>query len=136
MKTRCITFALFSVLLIQSALAADQCAVLGFKEPNKQTYDGPTWCDAVHVKNITVHGPFHTNRSTFSGETKVSGPMRADNSTFDSIAEKNKTSEVIKLYHTSHVKGNITFQGPPGKVIVSVTSSIQGKVINGKIIHH
>ncbi|OGT45648.1 MAG: hypothetical protein A3E82_09145 [Gammaproteobacteria bacterium RIFCSPHIGHO2_12_FULL_38_11] len=135
MKSRVIAFALFSAFLMQGALAEDQCIVLGFHEPHTQIYDGPTWCRGVYIKNIVVHGPFRAMRSTFTGTATVSGPMRSDDSIFDSVTENSATAEKIKLCHNSKIKGNADFQGPAGEVIVSVTSSVDGKVINGKLIH-
>ena len=134
MKTSIIALSLFSVFLTQVTLAEDQCTVLGYHESNTQIYDGPTWCDHVHIKNISVRGPFDAKMSYFSGNSDVSGPLESNDSKFQSITEDEFSPEKITLTHTSQVKGNIVFKGDPGEVILSKTSSVKGKVINGKII--
>lgn len=122
----------FLILFSLSALAGNDCAVIGFHEPGTHTYDGPTWCEKVSFKDIVVRGPLQVDGSNISGLTDVSGPVTSAGSTLDSIQiENNFSSEKVKLNSNSVVKGNIVFLGPKGTVILDKTSHVSGKIING-----
>lgn|SRR3990167_1075120 len=127
---------IFGLLFAFSAHAvyADDCIVLGYHEPGTQTYFGPTWCTGKSIKDIIVRGPLSTTHSILTGLTNISGPIDSRSTTFHSIKEKNLTSESISLKNISIVNGDIVFVGPPGTVYLDHSSSISGKVVNGKII--
>lgn len=114
-------------------LADDDCFVIGYHPPGTHTYDGPTWCNAVHFKNIIVRGPLYTNGSDIDGMTEVSGPIQAIGSHFQTIQiDNNGSSETVSLKKSSEVEGNVTFLGPFGLVLEDHSSRVHGKVINGK----
>lgn len=136
MKIQYVSATLISFMMVHAAIAEDYCSVIGYHEPNTQIYNGPTWCSDVKINNLIVRGPLNVGHSTLCGSTNVSGPIISNNAVFDSLTEKNLDSEKIYLKHASHVLGNIIFYGPRGKVYLSNTSWIHGKVINGVIIHN
>lgn len=123
-----------SLFLSCSVLAHDSCTVIGYHEPGTQTYDGPTFCDHVTIKNIIVRGPLHVAHSRMRGMTEVSGPIFAKNTVFDNITVENNFSHMlVVLKNTTLDKGNLDFQGESGFYRLDNTSNICGKVINGSI---
>ena len=131
-----IIFSVCLVLMISHAVWANSdCIVIGFHQPNTNTYMGPTWCNQVNTSNIIVYGPLTSNNSQFSGNSEVDGPLQSTDSCFETIIVKDKfTSQKVVLNSNSQVKGDIQFFGPSGIVYVDHTSKITGKVINGKIV--
>ncbi len=134
MKISFFTIAFIPLFLTHTVLAMDQCSVLGFHQPGTQTYDGPTWCEQVNIKNIIVRGPLQIMQSVMTGSPNVSGPITSSDSRCSSITEENNlTKEIITLKNASIVSGNIIFKGVFGSVVLSQDSKILGRVINGKI---
>jgi len=125
---------IFLITVSFSALAANNCSVIGFHEPGTHTYDGPTWCEKVNFDNVIVRGPLQVDSSRIGGLVDVSGPVTASKSQFNSIQiENNFTAEKITLNNNTEVKGNIVFLGPKGTVMIDPTSKVIGSIINGNV---
>ncbi len=135
MKKYCIAaYAIASTILFlsQPILADDACIVIGFHEPNSQTYDGPTYCSSVTIKNIIVRGPLHTDHAVMLGTTQVDGPLFSKSTLFNTIQIKSPFSQMkVRLQDHTIDKHNLIFEGASGLYHVDHSSNIEGKVING-----
>lgn len=129
-----ISSVIFSCALV-SASFADDCFVIGFHEPHTHIYNGPTFCNQVKLKGLTVYGPLQVKNSVISGEINVSGPIAAEQSKLGNLTvQKQLTAQKIKLSDHTVVDGDITFIGKPGSVFLNSHSTVNGKVINGAVI--
>lgn len=122
------------LMLIQIAYGSDVCSVLGVREPNSNIYDGPTWCQEVHLNEILVRGPFSINDSAISGETEVSGPIQSFKTQFKNIViDANHTSNKVILKNKSNVSGDVVFKGIKGEVDIDCSSKVKGKIVNADV---
>lgn len=124
---------LASFCFIKNIFAESYC--IGKRDIHAQHYYGMTTCEDVAIKNIMVNGDLQTMRANFSGKTIVNGNVHSELSHFDSLVIQNTGNLQVELFHTTHVLGNIVFVGAPGKVLLSKTSWIHGKIINGVVVH-
>ena len=137
MKKITLTILLLGLIASNGARAEDLCFVLGFHEPGTHTYDGPTFCQFINMNNILVRGPLNASQSVISGTSDISGPINSIKSEFNKIiSEDNGSSEKITLKQSSVVDHDIVFEGKkPGLVEIDGSSKVNGKVVNGKIVH-
>ncbi len=150
MKKSLIVFSLFSLFLSQGILADDNCIVVGYHEPNTQTYDGPTFCKSVSIKNIIVYGPLTTNQtkllgkitirgtmtvdqSHIRGNTTISGPIFSTDSTFQKITVENNYSQGYVTLKNTIIKGPLVFKGQSGIVCKDNNSMLLGGIVNGEV---
>ncbi len=134
MKIKLIPTFIISFIISSSALADNNCFVIGFHEPHTHTYDGPTFCNKARFQDITVHGPLQIKYSEILGQINVSGPINVSSAKLGAILiNKQFSSQKISLKNGSSVRGNIVFLGSPGVVFKSADSTIAGKVINGHV---
>ncbi len=127
--------ALLTASIFTNAIADDLCTVVGFHKPGTFEYNGPTWCSAVTLPTIVVHGPLTITGSSISGNAEISGPVTASGGIFSDITIANNHSHnIVSLSDGSIVKNNITFETEmPGTVVIDSSSKIEGKIINGVI---
>ncbi|EKD92254.1 MAG: hypothetical protein ACD_29C00097G0002 [uncultured bacterium] len=132
MKKSLIAAGILSLFLSHGILAEDVCTVIGFHEPNSQTYDGPTFCSGVTINNIIVRGPLHVDNSTMTGKTQVSGPLFATHTLFDEINIKNDYSQMlVSLKNQTEDRGDLVFEGESGFYKLDNTSNVFGRIVNG-----
>lgn len=126
------TFILFS-LTGQAVFSESTCSVIGIHEPNSNIYDGPTWCEHVHLSDLDIRGPLIIDDSKIDTQVIVSGPIKSSDTSMQSIQIKNNLSKnKITLVNGTKVFGNIEFKGVKGVVYIDQKSKIIGRIINGE----
>ena len=133
-----LVWSICAIPLINSCAYANNtdpsCAVLGVREPNSNTYDGPTFCQNIKLHDINVRGPLQVTNTSITGLAKINGPLLAIASQLQTITSENTyTPEFIKLTADTLVKGDIVFKGKRGKLLIDATSKLMGKLINGDL---
>lgn len=120
---------------------------------NHCTVKGSLNAKETVFKHLTAHGPVYLKGCAIKQKSHIKNSLTAEKSIFDTLLElssnyvhfKASTTSNIKFLSTSdkkmlilegsQVKGNILFEGAPGKVIIKKKSKIHGKIKNGYIEH-
>lgn len=114
---------------------------------------GPLQSSNANMGSLYVAGTATLNNSHVNGDTNIAGPLittntklngnlfvAANQTTLNSTTVNGSTmiksslqSPTLNLNSNSQINNSLTFQGLPGLVVEQGGSSVNGKIINGKV---